>query len=85
MKITDQEVQELQALRENLLNIITSIGEAHLNAHIMDKQLAEIRTHINTLEQAFEDFQKTEKVLMETLQQKYGTVNVDMETGEILG
>ena len=74
---------ELKSLRESLLEIVTSIGEAHLNEYMISRQLEEMRNNIRSLEKGFDEFQAKERVLFEALQQKYGTGNIDLETGEI--
>lgn len=83
-KVTDEELKQIQNLRETLLEIITVSGELSLTKFITEKQLNEINTSIKQQQEKFVDFQEKERVLFEQLQQKYGTGNINFETGEIV-
>jgi hypothetical protein len=81
--VTEQELQELRSMRETLVEIVTSIGELHLNEFIAKNQLEEIQKSVREQEQRFVEFQQKERVLFGGLQEKYGTGNIDIDTGEI--
>lgn len=82
-QVTEQELQEIKTLRESLVEIVTVIGELHLNELIAKNQLTEIQNQVSEQEQKFLEFQQKERVLFDSLQQKYGTGNINLETGEI--
>lgn len=82
-KVTDEEFQEIQTLRDSLFTILASIGELHLGKVLLQKQIDDITKQIQEQERTFEEFQQKERVLFEKLQQTYGTGSIDMETGEI--
>ena len=82
-KVTDEELQDIKRLRESLVEIVTVIGELHLNELLARNQLNEIKTQVEQQEEKFLQFQQEERVLFDTLQQKYGTGNINLETGEI--
>lgn len=82
-QVTPEELMQIQTLREQLVEIVTLIGEQHLNKVIANRQLTAIEQQIIQLENRFEQFQQNERVLFEQLQQKYGTGNINLETGEI--
>ena len=81
--VTDEELKEIQTLRSSLFEIIVALGEAHLNKVVIKAQLDAVTAEIEAQEQKFAEFQGKERVLFEQLQQKYGTGNISMETGEI--
>jgi hypothetical protein len=83
-KITEDQLTEIQKLRESLLEIISNIGELHLSKLVMSKQFSEILASIEQQETKFTEFQEKERVLYETLQQQYGTGNINLQTGEIV-
>lgn len=83
-KITEDQLKEIQNLRESLLEIISNIGEMHLNKLVISKQISEILASIEQQETKFAEFQEKERVLYETLQQQYGTGNINLQTGEIV-
>lgn len=83
-KVTDEELQQIQNLRETLLGIITITGELSLSKFVAETQLNQLNAEINVQQEKFVDFQQKERVLFEQLQQKYGTGNINFETGEIV-
>ena len=83
-KITEDQLKEIQNLRESLLEIISNIGEMHLNKLVISKQISEILASIEQQETKFAEFQEKERVLYEMLQQQYGTGNINLQTGEIV-
>lgn len=82
-KILDEEMKEVSTLRETYLEIIYSVGELHLSKKMLENNIKEINSLMEEQESRFKDFQETERVLYEKLQQKYGTGNIDVDTGEI--
>jgi len=82
-KVTEEELTQIQKLRESLFDIITSIGELTLNKYVTETQLHTIEEDIKEQKNKFSEFQEKERVLFEQLQTKYGTGNIDMETGEV--
>ncbi len=83
-KVTTEELQQIQNLRETLLEIITITGELNLTKFMTETQLNELTASIQKQQERFVDFQEKERVLFEQLQQKYGTGNINFETGEIV-
>ena len=82
-KVTENELKNINALREALIEIISTVGELHLNKLVLSKQLDVIDSNIKIQENKFSEFQEKERVLYQKLQETYGTGIVDMETGEI--
>jgi len=83
-KVTDEELKELQNLRDSLLTIISTVGEMTLSKSLLLKEVEKVEANVKLEEQKFSDFQEKERVIYEKLQQKYGTGNIDLNTGEIL-
>ena len=83
-KVTDEELKELQNLRDSLLTIISTVGEMTLSKSLLLKEVEKVDANVKIEEQKFSDFQEKERVIYEKLQQKYGTGNIDLNTGEIL-
>lgn len=82
-KLTEEELTKIQELRGLLFGIISSIGELHLNKVLLQNQLSDIDQQIKYQEGKFTEFQQSEKVIYEELQQKYGTGSINIDTGEI--
>jgi hypothetical protein len=83
-KVSDEDLKEIQNLRDSLLTIISTVGEMTLSKSILLKEVESIEENIKKEEQKFTEFQKQERVIFEKMQQKYGTGNIDVTTGEIL-
>jgi hypothetical protein len=84
-KIIPEDLEKLKSLREQLIEIVTLIGEAHLTEYLLKKQLEENKLTISNYEKSFDKFRDQEQILFQELQTKYGTSNINLETGEILG
>lgn len=82
-KLTAEELTQVQELRSSLFGIISSVGELHLNKVLLQNQLNDINQQLEHQEEKFAEFQKQEKVIYEQLQEKYGTGNINIDTGEI--
>lgn len=82
-KVTEQELTEIQELRNSLYAIITATGELHLNKLLLQEQLADLDVQINLQEKNFMEFRQKEQVIYQQLQEKYGTGNINIETGEV--
>jgi hypothetical protein len=83
-KVSDEELKEIQNLRDSLFNIVSTVGEMTLSKSVLLKEIENIESNIKKEEQKFTEFQKQERVIFEKMQQKYGTGNIDVTTGEIL-
>lgn len=83
-KVTEDELKEIQTLRDSLLTIISKIGELTLSKSLLVKEIKSIESDVEEEEKKFLEFQKQERVIFEKMQQKYGTGNIDLNTGEIL-
>ncbi len=82
-KVTEMELEEIRKLKTSLMELITNVGELSLNEFMLDSQLISLRKEIETQREKFKEFQQKERVLFEELQKKYGTGNIDTDTGEI--
>ena len=83
-KVTEEELAQIVGLRDTLVEIITTIGELHLNEFSLKSELDTIQKEVAQQEARFVSFQETERVLFAKLKDKYGTGKIDSTTGEIL-
>lgn len=83
-QVTSEELQQIQQLRESLLEIITISGELTLSKFVIEQQLQQVQADLTQQQEKFIQFQEKERVLFEQLQQKYGTGNINFETGEVV-
>lgn len=74
-KITDNELQRIQLIKKDALEIASSLGELQYQRISIDLLIEEESKKIKELK-------KTEVQLFEELRDKYGSVNINIETGE---
>jgi len=74
-KLTDTELQRIQFIKKDALEIASTLGE-------LQYQKVSIDLLIEEEKQKIKELKKTEKQLFEELRDKYGNVNINIETGE---
>lgn len=74
-KLTDNELQRLHAVRKDSLEIASTLGELQYQKTVLDLMMEEQKEKIKQLK-------KSEASLFEELKEKYGSVNINIETGE---
>ena len=75
-KLTEEELQQIKAIKQEYTNLALSLGELELQKSNIEKerkQLLEIQTQL---------FEK-ESNLAKSLTEKYGNGSINLETGEI--
>jgi stress response protein SCP2 len=75
-KINDQESQQLQELRTNTLELVSTLGELSYQKTILDFQITECKDKIKELKQKEINF-------FNQLKQSYGNIVLNIETGEL--
>ena len=75
-KLTDQELQEFQAYRQEASKIAVSLGEIHYQRTFLDLELEKLKAAV----QANASAQQT---YLKELGEKYGDGSINVETGEI--
>jgi hypothetical protein len=74
-KISDTELQRIQLIKKDALEIASSLGELQYQRISIDLLIEEESKKIAELK-------KSEKRLFEELRDIYGSVNINIETGE---
>jgi vacuolar-type H+-ATPase subunit D/Vma8 len=67
-KITDEQLKQLQELQSKLNTTVSNIGTLEANKHALLHELAGINKEIEDVKN--------------TLEEQYGSVNINLETGE---
>ena len=82
-KLTEEEITQIKELQVQYNKFVFELGS-------METQLAEVNSHAETLKtektNILSDIKKLgerERELLGTLQEKYGTGNINIETGEV--
>ena len=74
-KITENELQRIQLIKKDALEIASSLGELQYQKITLDLLIEEESKKIKELK-------KAESQLFQELRDKYGSVNINIETGE---
>ena len=74
-KLTENELERLHAIRKDSLEIASALGELQYQKTVLELLM-------DTQKQKIKDLKKSEGLLFEELRGKYGTININIETGE---
>ena len=75
-KLTDQELQEFQAYRQEASKIAVSLGEIHYQRTFLDLELDKLKAAVQVNASA-------QQAYLKELGEKYGDGSINVETGEI--
>ena len=75
-KITDDELQRLNLLKQDALEVASSLGELSYQKIVLELEIEKQKILIK-------DIKSRENLLFEELKSKYGSVSINIETGEI--
>ena len=76
-QVTEQELNALRAVKLDMTKLITELGNIGLAEINLEKRR-------DNAEAFLEQLQANEANLIKALQEKYGVVNIDLETGNLL-
>lgn len=74
-KITDEELQRLQLLKQDSIEVATSLGQ-------LNYQKISIELLIEEEKKKIKEIKKRETEILQELQATYGNVGINIETGE---
>ena len=74
-KLTSEELEKLQKFQTQNNQITNSLGQIEIQKQILESQKIDILQQLSK-------FQEESSELSKELQEKYGTGNIDIETGE---
>lgn len=74
-KLTENELQRIQLIKKDALEIASSLGELQYQKITLDLLIEEESKKIK-------DLKNSESQLFQELRDKYGSVNINIETGE---
>ena len=80
-KITDEELSSVKSLRDEIVGVISSVGQLKLTHDLMEEDLATVKSRLNEQTLKYKELLGKEKQLIDGLLQKYGMGSLDVETG----
>ena len=81
IKFTQEELDSLSNLRNSFAQLELSLGKVEMARIQIDQRAEQIEGEKLSLETQINELQKQERVLVESLNEKYGAGNLDPNTG----
>lgn len=81
-KFTQEELDRINAIREDYDKKIGEIGVANVELMLTKKRVTELHDYIANLESEYLQCQQQEQTLVEELNKKYGSGTIDLISGE---
>lgn len=75
-RLSDHELQLVNLIRQDSLEVASSLGQLHYQQAIIEDQIQKVKKQVL-------DIKTRESTLLKELQDKYGNVTINIETGEI--
>tara|TARA_R110000744_G_scaffold329535_1_gene435051 strand:+ start:224 stop:499 length:276 start_codon:yes stop_codon:yes gene_type:complete len=80
-KFTEEELKEVQSLRDRMSKLVANFGELKLEQILQESKAENIKTIDATLNQEYKDIQTKELELVKVFNEKYGRGTLDLDTG----
>lgn len=80
-KITEEEFASVKALREQIIDVISTTGQLKLMHDLMEEDLLAIKDRLNQQSKNYRQLLDKEKEVVDSLLNKYGMGSLDVETG----
>jgi len=74
-KLTEEELADLKKITKEALELASALGELEFQKTVLENQSNFYKSKVVSLK-------TTETLLLETLQNKYGKISINLETGE---
>jgi hypothetical protein len=74
-KLTENELERIHQVRKDSLEIASALGELQYQKTVLELLMEDQK-------QKIKDLKKSEGLLFEELKDKYGNININIETGE---
>jgi hypothetical protein len=74
-KLTENELERLHQIRKDSLEIASALGELQYQKTVLELLMEDQK-------QKIKDLKKSEGLFFEELKDKYGNININIETGE---
>ncbi len=80
-KFTEEELKDVQELRDRMSRLVAQFGELKLEQILHDQKAKNLETVETTLNNEYANIQKTELELVKKFNEKYGRGTLDLESG----
>jgi oligoribonuclease NrnB/cAMP/cGMP phosphodiesterase (DHH superfamily) len=83
LKLTQEEIDAIKQLQSQYNKNIFELGSVEAQLQLLTAQIKSLETEKNNILSDLNKVGDKEKELVDSLQEKYGAGNIDLETGEI--
>ena len=80
-KFTDEELKEVQNLRERMSKLVANFGELKLEQILHEQKANNIKTAEENLNNEYSNIQTKEMELVKVFNEKYGRGTLDLDSG----
>ena len=81
-EITKEELAEINALRDKIADVVSTTGQVTLQIELLKSDIGELTGKLDEQSKVFKSLLKDEEALIKRLSEKYGSGNINFETGE---
>ena len=80
-KLTDEELSSVKSLREQIIGVISTVGQLKLTHDLLEEDLNVAKERLSEQSKRYKELLGKEKELIDTFMNKYGIGSLDLETG----
>ena len=80
-KFTDEELKEVQSLRDRMSKLVANFGELKLEQILHEQKADNIKKADENLNNEYSDIQTKEMELVKVFNEKYGRGTLDLDSG----
>lgn len=81
IKFTEDELRNIKAIQDDSYTLVSEFGQLEIERFVTNRKLQELDQMREKLEAQFFSVQERERVLVQSLNEKYGSGTVDIESG----
>lgn len=81
VKLTDEEISSVKDLREQVIAVISSVGQTKLTVDLLKDEITELENKFVEQTAVYKSLLEQEKTLINGLLEKYGVGSLDIDTG----
>jgi hypothetical protein len=81
VKLTEEELTSIKTLREQIIEVISTVGQTKITTELLKEELTTIENKILEQTKLYKELLEKEKSLVNGLLEKYGVGSLDIDTG----
>ena len=81
IKFTEDELRNIKTIQDDGYTLVSEFGQLEIERFVTNRKLQELDQIREKLEAQFFSVQERERVLVQSLNEKYGSGTVDIESG----